>query len=592
MKRLLLLTLLASAALVAPAQAAVFTQTGDITINDDAPASPSPSTIGVSSQWGPITDVNVTLTDLDHTSPDDLDVLLVSPRGDSVILMSDACGITDLVNVDLTFDHQAAAAIGDSTSCAAGGSFSPADHPTSSDTWPVDFPGPHTTSLTDFNGENPLGTWQLFVRDDAGLDTGVIDAWSLDITTGPFVAKLPADGNNGPSDPSPITEVVTGSAGVITDVDLDITGLYHQHPEDLDILLEGPNGETVMLMSDVCGSFDLTDFHWRWSDEAAAEMPTGGTANVCNAVNHRPTNEGAADLITGAPPGAPGTALSDFDGIDPDGTWKLYIQDDGAGDAGFLTGEVTLIFTLRATPARFVTSAVTAAEGSSSSITVERSGSAIPTAGTVRVRTAAGTATAGSDFTPIDQVLSFAPGEVTKTVELATLANAAGEPAETLSLALSEPDGDAQVGSPGTVAVTIPADPQPPAPVTTTLPAPPAQTITVQGTPPPAAPPAAAPAAAFTAANAARLPSNRGCKRRGSRLVLTPLEPRGVELSGTEVTVNRRRVARLAGDRADDPVSIRVGARRMNVVLTLVAADGRRVSVSRAYRPCATRRRA
>src|SRR6185436_18033985 len=43
------------------------------------------------------------------------------------------------------------------------------------------------------------------------------------------------------------------------------------------------------------------------------------------------------DPLTGLQPPY-GTALSDFNGIDPNGVWKLYIVDDSNQDAGVISG--------------------------------------------------------------------------------------------------------------------------------------------------------------------------------------------------------------------------------------------------------------
>ena len=80
---------------------------GAITINDAGPATPYPSTCVVSGLSGSISDVNVQIAGLSHTYPDDIDMLLVSPRGQNAIFMSDAGGQFDLVNCDLTIDDEA-----------------------------------------------------------------------------------------------------------------------------------------------------------------------------------------------------------------------------------------------------------------------------------------------------------------------------------------------------------------------------------------------------------------------------------------------------------------------------------------------------
>ena len=53
-------------------------------------ATPYPSQLAVEHP-GAVVDVNVSLS-LSHTRPDDLDLLLVGPQGQAVVLMSDAGG--------------------------------------------------------------------------------------------------------------------------------------------------------------------------------------------------------------------------------------------------------------------------------------------------------------------------------------------------------------------------------------------------------------------------------------------------------------------------------------------------------------------
>src|SRR5205823_2927144 len=85
-----------------------FANTSTITIpatgtgsTSGAPANPYPATINVSGFSGNITKVVVSLSNVSHTFPDDIDVLLVGPQGQNLILMSDVGGGTDIVNVSL-----------------------------------------------------------------------------------------------------------------------------------------------------------------------------------------------------------------------------------------------------------------------------------------------------------------------------------------------------------------------------------------------------------------------------------------------------------------------------------------------------------
>src|SRR5262245_2087328 len=59
---------------------------GPITINDASQATPYPSNCVISGVSGAITDVNVQINGLNHTYPDDIDMLLVSPDGQNATI--------------------------------------------------------------------------------------------------------------------------------------------------------------------------------------------------------------------------------------------------------------------------------------------------------------------------------------------------------------------------------------------------------------------------------------------------------------------------------------------------------------------------
>ncbi len=70
-------------------------------------ASPYPSTINVSGLAGLVTKATVTLTNLNHTWPSDIDALLVSPTGQKSYLMAKCGSSFTINNVTLTFDDAA-----------------------------------------------------------------------------------------------------------------------------------------------------------------------------------------------------------------------------------------------------------------------------------------------------------------------------------------------------------------------------------------------------------------------------------------------------------------------------------------------------
>lgn len=154
-----------------------------VAIPDNAIANPYPSTINVSGfKKGKITDVNVRLRGLNHGNPDDVDVMLVSPSGERAILMSDAGGSPDALSLTLTIDDDAAAAMPDNAALATG-SFQPTNHGPGVDAFPSQVSHSGAVPLSIFNGNNPNGTWKLYVvDDDAGLVGAFSGGWDLKIT--------------------------------------------------------------------------------------------------------------------------------------------------------------------------------------------------------------------------------------------------------------------------------------------------------------------------------------------------------------------------------------------------------------------------
>lgn len=158
------------------------TLTSTITIPAVGNASPYPSTQTVSGLSGNIEKVTVTLLGFSHTYPDDLDILLVSPGGQTVALMSGAGGGTDAVGVTLTFDDDAASFLGDETAITTG-SYKPSLYFDPAFDAPAPA-GPYGTTLADLNGASPNGTWRLFIVDAGDGDAGSLTGWRLAITAG------------------------------------------------------------------------------------------------------------------------------------------------------------------------------------------------------------------------------------------------------------------------------------------------------------------------------------------------------------------------------------------------------------------------
>lgn len=144
---------------------------------------PYPSTIEVPAVSGTVQKVTVTLRDLSHSYPDDVDVLLVGPGGQKVLLMSDVGGGNSLAGVTLTFDDDAGASLPDS-GVISSGACKPTNFGATTDTFAAPAPAaPYVTNLAVFKGQNPQGTWSLYIVDDSSQDTGALaGGWSLSLT--------------------------------------------------------------------------------------------------------------------------------------------------------------------------------------------------------------------------------------------------------------------------------------------------------------------------------------------------------------------------------------------------------------------------
>jgi len=152
-------------------------------------SAPYPSNIAVSGVAGTVTGVALTIRNFSHTFPGDVDLLLVSPTGQKFIPLSDLGGSVDAVNLTITLDDTAAAAL---PATFVSGTFRPGNSGTG-DTFAAPAPaGPYQSPATAgtatfasvFGGSNPNGTWSLYTVDDAGSDIGSIaGGWTLTIRT-------------------------------------------------------------------------------------------------------------------------------------------------------------------------------------------------------------------------------------------------------------------------------------------------------------------------------------------------------------------------------------------------------------------------
>jgi subtilisin-like proprotein convertase family protein len=142
-------------------------------------ASPYPGTINVSGLVpNGVTVRSVTINNFSHQLPDDVDIVLVSPSGQSVILMSDAGGTTPATGQTFVFSDAASTNLADAAFNPSG-TYKPTNYG-AGDNWPPPGPGgaPVSTTLSSFTG-NANGNWNLYVMDDALNNAGFIADWSI-----------------------------------------------------------------------------------------------------------------------------------------------------------------------------------------------------------------------------------------------------------------------------------------------------------------------------------------------------------------------------------------------------------------------------
>ncbi|MFT4154031.1 S8 family serine peptidase [Parafilimonas sp.] len=182
-----------------------FANTGAITIPLTGATSPYPSTIAVSGLTGKITKITVGLKQFNHTWPGDVDVLLVSPGGKKMVIMSDVMEYPNTTtDINLVLDDDAASLM-PAGSGLVSGTYKPTNYgagdvfDSPAPEGPYENPGTAglATLNSAFGGEDPNGTWSLYVVDDyPGLDKGNFNGgWDLTITTAPDVcAEVPPSG--------------------------------------------------------------------------------------------------------------------------------------------------------------------------------------------------------------------------------------------------------------------------------------------------------------------------------------------------------------------------------------------------------------
>jgi hypothetical protein len=175
------------------------------------PANTYPGTIAVSGLAGTVTKVSVTTLDL--AASDQLDMALVGPNGQAVMLLSDACSSSGSNDSFFTFEDAAPIFAPSGCSPGAPARFDPRARlmPTNIGDPALDVfsgggpAGPFNNKLAALAGGSPNGNWNLFLIDDTpdgfGFEMG---GWALHLDVNPPPPPAPP-----PPPPPPPPTVIT-----------------------------------------------------------------------------------------------------------------------------------------------------------------------------------------------------------------------------------------------------------------------------------------------------------------------------------------------------------------------------------------------
>jgi subtilisin-like proprotein convertase family protein len=149
------------------------------------PAERYPATINVrGAPSNGLVSVKIVLNYLNHSRPSDLDLLVVSPTGTNIILMSQSGANVGVTNSTFVFYQQASLPPAYPDFFPSGQTliYRPCNYGQRT-ALPGAPAGPYSTNLDDLVGQNPNGLWKLFIYDGQQSGAGqLLGSWWLDFT--------------------------------------------------------------------------------------------------------------------------------------------------------------------------------------------------------------------------------------------------------------------------------------------------------------------------------------------------------------------------------------------------------------------------
>jgi hypothetical protein len=148
---------------------------------------------------------------------------------------------------------------------------------------------------------------------------------------------------NSPGVPYPSTINVAGAPNVAGGIRVTLNALWHQFPDNIDVLLVGPGGQRYVVMGDAGGPVAIPQANavtLEFRDFVPGILPDNGP--LASGIFKPTTWE--SPVTNFAPPAPPGpyvepghlpfppigqTMFGTFGLTNPNGVWSLYVRDDG-----------------------------------------------------------------------------------------------------------------------------------------------------------------------------------------------------------------------------------------------------------------------
>lgn len=173
----------------------------------------------------------------------------------------------------------------------------------------------------------------------SALFTGLHLAVQAQVFVNTTSITIPAVDTSGPADVFPSSINVSGVGTSLTGITIDLFGVSHSYLPDVQILVESPEGSRVLLMGLGSGGIPQPSIDLTFDDAALSSLPT---EMQITSGSYKPTIhfDNASEFEAPGPTdfGSWTTTLSTFHGENPNGVWKLWVEDFAGGDVGSISG--------------------------------------------------------------------------------------------------------------------------------------------------------------------------------------------------------------------------------------------------------------